>query len=1052
MKKYHIFFIMFISCIPWSWGRQQHEEIFKLYTSKDGLPQQIIYTSLQDSRGFMWFGTQDGLVRFDGTEFKVFKNNPKNPHSLSSNFVNALIEDQQGRLWIGTEGGGISLFDPKSQQFERLNSLHRFQEEKYLYINALLQNSNGLVWLATNGGLLAYDPQTKNWQQYLRGQKILCLQEGEAVWAGTDQGLWQKNPEQQVFEAAFPEVFGQLKVYSLFAGQPFGFLAGTSSGLKKIHLENKQVQDFHFEGLDFPPMRVDCISGADWNGDGYMNELWVGTYGKLYRFIPESNQHVLSYRQAITTYYEGDDIYSLYQDRQGGIWAGIAGGGLAYFSQYRTKFKSWLPGDGDLQKTDNLVFGFLPEEDSILWLATTGGLVRYNLYQNKIKRYHKEQKEKHGLAANQVRFVHRDKKDRLWVSGWGLGLNLYLPEQDSFKTYMPDPSVAYSLPDADIMKIREAPDGLLWLATNSKGLIKFDPETEKFEPVPIMINGQPLQHSRQAYIDSQYRIWIGSNYGIICYRPEDGSVKHYPYNEQDSTTVSHKRVFCYQEDHKGNLWIATYSGLNYFNVKTGKTTRYYEQEGFPNDYVYDLVLDSQGRVWMTTNYGITCFDPESKKFRNYTREDGLQDNEFNGGALYKDKKGRIYAGGINGFSIFQPEALESNPVRPKVVFTKFELFNQEVKPEENSVLNQHISFQPKVVLDYKQSVLTIHYAALDYVAPNKLRYQYKLEGYDEQWRPVTEQTQTTYTNLDPGTYTFQVKAANSDGLWNSEPSKLTIIVLPPWYLSTGFKITACTGIILLILGLIQLRTFFLRRENNRLEQVVAQQTEELKKKNQELSSSNSLLLHQNEQIKRLVGEMNHRVKNNLQVLGSIFEFQYLQTSDTLTRGVLEEGRGRVQTMLLLHQKLYEVNDSKQIELKNYFEEIAGFLLHTLPPQEQVTHHQQLQEIVIDVEKALPLGLIYNELLTNAIKHGSKRNRETCIETELYINESQQLQLKVRDNGEGLPSSFSEENTSFGFSLIQTFVQQLAGDIQWRNEQGAVFELSIPLVTEVSSEY
>ena len=781
---------------------------FHHLTSRDGLSQSQVFCILQDHRGYMWFGTRDGLNRYDGYGFKTYRHDPQDPDSLSDHYVYVLYEDSQGILWIGTRGG-LNRFDPATEQFSHYRA--GAKQDNGLSGNTVtsLAGDGTSLWVGmSDGGLNKLDVSTGRvtWYQHNPDDKtsissntiwsLLCDSQGR-LWVGTEMtGFNRLDPGADGFTR-----------YQSQPGQT-GVLPGTVWSL----FEDR-------EGI-----------------------LWVGTHSGLQLFDPESGR--------FTNYiHDPEDANSIglgrvqiiREDSKGSLWIGTMGGGLNRFDRKTETFVQYTRRFGDpLSLSHNSVWSLHEDRTGLLWVGTFGGGV--NRVDTDGSQFgHTTRNGEEGLSSNVVTCFYEDARGVLWIGTFGGGLNRLDPD-GSYRHYLPDTNDPTSIADDVIFDIEEDDTGALWLGTFHSGLERLDPKTGIFTHYPPdPQNGDSLADSevRSIYRDQEGSLWLGLVYGGVdrMWLDRPGVFEHHQNDPSDAQSLSHNSVivirgnpsnpiqpmwigtwgeglnrmepskpgrftvyrndpadpnslsnnviFAIRDGGDGVLWVGTSGGLNRMDVTQGTFRSWHLRDGMPNEVVYGILGDGNGFLWLSTNKGLSRFDPNSFSFRNYTVHDGLQGDEFKPGSALRARDGRLFFGGLDGFNAFFPDQIQPDEAQPQVVITEFLLNNQPVltrKRDPNSPLKRSIWATDQIRLDYRQTVFGFDFAGLHYDAPEKNRYRYRLKGFNDSWTEVdAHQRRATYTHLDPATYTFEILASNKDNVWSNHGKSVQVTVeSPPW--------------------------------------------------------------------------------------------------------------------------------------------------------------------------------------------------------------------------------------------------------------------------------
>jgi ligand-binding sensor domain-containing protein/serine phosphatase RsbU (regulator of sigma subunit) len=737
----------------------QSRASFNHITIEDGLSQSSVTCILQDRNGFMWFGTQDGLNRFDGYKFKVFKNNPADTTSLTENFIFSIYEDTSATLYIETISGTLHKYDPRIESFQVvIKDSINLERAKVNTIGAMLMESSGLVWtggLSSGTGLTRLDKKTGETKVF-------------------------KNEPSNTFSLSDNKVFSILRDRS-------GYLwVATSNGLDK--LDESTGKFIHYRNNPDEPNSLSDNSVWPLYEDsrGY---IWIGTrYGGLNRFDPKSNTFI-NYKNDPNdpTSLNDNYVWSIYEDRGGLIWVGTNTNGINYFNPSLQVFEQYNNDPENKNSlSDDVVYSIISDRNGKYWIGTkNGGLNNFDYNNKKFTHYKINPSNTNSLLSNSIESLMEDKSGIIWIGHFSSGLDAYDPKGGSFTHYTHNPSDPNSISDNSIYALAEDNEGNIWIGTNAGGLNKLDRKTNKISHYRYKENDPNTISSDVTWslaFDERENLWVGTfGGGVSVLDLESQTFEHYKNNPSDTTSLINNSVTRIIKDSKGNMWIGTTSGLSKFINSTNKFKNYDESDGLANNTILGLVEDNTGYLWISTNNGLSRFNPRTEKFRNYFYQDGLQGNEFNQNAFAKDSKtGRLLFGGSNGFNVFDPKDIRENSYIPPVAFTDYIRYNTDDE-EGKPIFEKGISARDSVLLTYKDNIVTLQFAALSYYNNYENQYRYKLDGFNENWIQLGNNHTITFTNLSPDDYVLRVIGSNNDGVWNEEGASLFIEVTPPWW-------------------------------------------------------------------------------------------------------------------------------------------------------------------------------------------------------------------------------------------------------------------------------
>ncbi|MGF1671348.1 MAG: two-component regulator propeller domain-containing protein [Balneolaceae bacterium] len=818
---------MGFSLVPSLLSAQDESIRFGSLTTEQGLSQSTVNEILQDSRGFLWFATDDGLNRYDGYNFIVYRNKPGDKSSISANMITAILEDQQGNLWVGTNGGGLNRFNRKTETFERfLSHPDSAKTISSNNITALYQDFTGVILIGTNSGLSIYEPANKRFSRYssdndsgidLKKSHITDVLKDNSgmIWFGTQRsGLYRFDRFENSFEKFNNGDGSGLTdnwIINLFLDKDNTLWVGTQNGgLHKLNSDRKSFENFRRKGSGRQSLSYNWILSMY---EDLYGGFWIGTMNGLTLFDRESNtfRDIGSGRGSLLT---NHSITSLLEDKSGVIWIGTKDGGLNKFVRTTESFRVYQHEPGNPESiSENNVWAILEDRNSNVWIGTHGGgLNRIDSETKKVTRYSFGSDPEKSISDNFVNALLEDTEGNIWA-GTINGLDKIDQTTGRITSFINEPDNPNSISGNIITSLYQDRNDIIWIGTLNNGLTAYDPMDESFRQFKHDPNDPDgISHNRvwTMFEDNQGNFWVGTHgVGLNRYDRVREKFHHYIHDVSNPESISNNFVNFVYQTKKGELWIGTLNGLNRYDYETEAFIRYGVENGLPNNVIYGIVEDDRGHLWLSTNNGIADFDPEKKTVRVYDRGDGLPGNEYRFGAYHKGKSGNLYFGGVDGAVVFEPDSIRDNPFKPPVVFTDFQIFNRPVPIADSSVLKKSITETDSIILNYDQSVFSFQFAGLHYAAPSQNQYAYMLEGFEDNWQYVGSRRFTSYTNLDPGEYVFRVRASNKDGVWNEEGRSLNITITPPFWKTwwaTIFYIFAGTGVFLLILN------FFNRRE------------------------------------------------------------------------------------------------------------------------------------------------------------------------------------------------------------------------------------------------
>jgi len=994
--------------------------LFHTFTTADGLSQNSVATMLQDRRGFLWLGTQDGLNRFDGAGFQVFRNDPQHPGGLSSNYILSLAQDHQGNIWVGTGGGGLCQYNPVSGKFRvfrtKPNEPGRIADN---FVRVVFCDREGRIWVGTEEGLHRFEKNGKitgriqhraSDQAEVRRNSIRVITQAAdgTLWVGTGEGLVSQLDPRTNQLVPHSRWQSASAITSLFPDAEGGLWVGTEAdGVVHLGSRNEAPQVFRADPTRLGSLPSNNVRTLLLDKRG---TLWVGTAMGLSRYRAQDKAFdTFHHVQYDARSLPGDVVQSLFEDRAGLLWVGTENG-LSSFDSQPAVFASYpisSRGGGPL-------WAVFEDEAGRAWVGTESeGLVCYDPRTGERRAFRHDPKDPGSLSEDFVRALWLDRRGRLWVGTQSQGLNCLEPGSTRFRHFRHDPDDATSISDDFIRALYEDAQGRLWIGTEH-GLNRYDTATGKFtryqhDPQnPTSLSNNFVRVIRQ---DRNGQLWVGTGGGLCQFDPQAGTFRAYLANNRQANTLSSNFVRSILEDQRGTLWVGTEGGglCRLDDRKTGKFTTFREPQGLPNDVVYALLEDPKGNLWLATNKGVASFEPHTKQFHNFDTRDGLVQDEFNAGAYYCGQSGRFYFGGVSGLVVFRPGEVRFNNTPPPVVLTNFRKFNEAVDLDTVITERRVIRLSPR---DY---FFSLEFAALNYRRPDKNRYMYQLENFDPSWVSAGTRREATYTNLGPGTYTFRVRATNNDGVWNQAGTALTIVVEPPWYQTWWFRVLGSWGVFGVLFFAYRVRV----RQLLAMERVRHGIARDLHDDMGSTLSSISIL----SQLAR-----DHQQHQRHEQASRLLE----QIGDS-SRRMLDAMDDIVWAINPAHDSLDDVT----ARMRRFASEVLesrgiDFTFRVAP---------SVQGLRLDMQARREFFLLFKEAVNNLAKYA--KAQEAAIN---LAYERSRLILKVEDDGVGFDPNAPAQGGGNGMVNMRARAAALKGTltIQTAPGQGTKLELSIPL--------
>jgi signal transduction histidine kinase/ligand-binding sensor domain-containing protein/CheY-like chemotaxis protein len=1025
---------------------------FKHYSTNQGLSQSWVRTIYQDSIGYLWFGTADGLNRFDGMEFKIYRPEFSAKNSLGNAAINQIKYKNTLEMWVATERG-IYIYNRINDSFKP------FKFFKQLNVSSIVTDKSGNSWFGTNNGLYCFNPSDSSVQNFKNDPSnnatisnnavhVIYIDSKQNIWIGTDNGLNKLNTSgiiQRYYHKSDNET-PNTNIIQCITEDKFGRIwVGTrqrSLDIIRPEITNPQADPYIFvmKGSPFA-IHVDT-----------KNTLWICEGAgqgldllDLNAFVPGTNPKISHYYKIpeIEWSLSDNSIVSIFEDKDHNIWLGSFGGGINFYSDRSKKFnihKQLM----DLSKSisNNYVNCFL-EEEKYLWIGTEGGLNRLNKKTGIYDHFY-ALKDKTNLTGSAIYALLKDSRGNLWYGAWAGGLNKFNYKTEKFQSYLADGKPG-SIKNNNVFSICEDRKGNLWIGSVGGGLNLFHYETGKFssfmhEPGnQNSIRSNTINHIIEARDGD---LFISAFTSLEQFNYKTKTFRHYVFDPGDPNSLSDGFTIAVFEDSQNHIWVATSMGLNLLNRDKGTFTHYTKQQGLPGNFICGIQEDAHHNLWISTNNGLSKFIngalvPNETVFKNYTYDDGLPGNEFSVHSSYKNKDGKMYFGLTTGFIYFYPNDIKNDPLVPDITITDFQLLNMEKNQQLQEIINSLNSRASRDLhLTYKQSDFIIKYAGLNYLTPTKNKYKYMLDGYEKIWHDVGNKREATYTNIQPGTYIFKVIGSNSDGIWASKTATLRIIIHPPWWGTLFFKAFLALFFVLIIFTGYWLRFRLVESQKLKLEHTVASRTDELVKMNSlleqrqdEISIQNEELSQHRNNLEKLVekrtselelakrkaeesdklksaflANMGHEIRTPM---NAIVGFASLLNSDEFTenekRTFIETINNNSEALLVLIDDILDISliESNQLKLTKQKFDVAHILTelesyYLLKNKKNIQIRFETNQFMILDNDPIRFRQIVSNLINNAIKYTDKGH----IHFGYEILEKD-IRFYVKDTGIGL---------------------------------------------------
>lgn len=983
---------------------QQNNNRFKYLTINEGLSQNTVVSIVQDSLGFIWFGTLDGLNRFDGYTIKSYFNNFSDKSSISSNKITTLTVDHRGNIWIGTRNG-LNKYSQKTGKFSRIkldsNTLDNLSKH---YINAIFEDSERNILIGTKSGLyIRFEGEIQfnrvplnNVNSILDDYQVSSIIQDKSgsIWLGTNSGLAIYDINEniaKIIENSDLRSLGNVLALCEYSdakiwvgSQKKGLLIfDTKTGIVKQNFRNVAA-------FSSPSQNQIKQIYNDKNGN-----TWFATWEGLHSFNEKEKKLSSFTNKNEIGALNNNAINCVMQDKSGIIWVGTSFGGVNYFAPNMDNFKLVNISKG---LSNNIISSFAEDNTGNIWVGTIGGGI------NKI--------DVEGRVLEQISTVNSTIKsdlirslaandNYLWIGYWDNYLSRYNMLDGTFKHYNLR-NLEFDISDGNsVRSIFISKDNSVWLGTSHSGLIKFSPTGEVKQFSPNSDNPLLGNNTKKMFYDKKGDFWVLNKHGLNRYDEINKTFKQYYFEKNDP--MNNSEMMNVYVDNSNIFWIGTYgNGLIKLNVETMKYENYSPKSNLSGNVIYGILSDEDGLLWLSTNNGLARFNPSTGKSTNFNVENGLQSNEFNDNAFLKSSNGALFFGGIAGINIFKPSAIKKNTFVPPIEITNISLLNSSIGKSD------HLSRikDKKLVLDYSENDFSIEFAALSYLLPERNLYAYKLEPANDNWININTRRELTFTNLEPGNYTLRIKGSNNDGIWNETGTRLSITVLPPFWMTWWFR----TLSVLLIIGIIATIIFIKVNELLRVEKlrikIASDLHDDVGASLTKITMNAGLLDYETEESK---------IKNRTQNLIELSQ-NVISTMSDIVWSI--DARNDTIGDMIDRMKNFSLNlaSEKGIEV--------NFNIVSPNPNRKV-----------NINKRQNFYLIYKEAFHNAVKYAETSSIDVKISS--LKNE---LNFELADNGIGLPKENRRKGN--GIRNMKMRAERINADLKFLNENGLTIRLNV----------
>lgn len=1013
---------------------------FRKYSVTDGLSQNVIYSVNQDRKGFIWICTQQGLNRFDGREFRNYRNNPEDDKSIINDLIYSSYVSKTGRIWFGSINGGFMEYNDEENNFRNYKipaGDELSQSKKFVFDFAEVRS--GELYISVFGaGLYKFLPEKKTFSKTdipfiknfdLKKTTKLLTDNESNLWIGTwENGIYKYNTENDKLENFSAgnnrHSISNNRIRFIFEDSNFRIWTGTQDGLNLFDPDRGTFKLILPElENELPDFKNTFTSMEEDKNGGY----WIGTSssGIIYYDSVNNEYSVIESKEDNPDSLSGNSIMHLFNDRSNVMWVGTYDDGLNKTDCERKKFFNF----GDVlkeQKKKISVLSICIDKYDRLFIGTAyEDLISVNLKTGEVSKYPIYLDGEELPSRQTITCLHIDCNDNMY----------FCLHTKGFFKYNEDPEKAehYNYPDAGsectVFSMADHDENNLWVGTREYGLLLFNKHTRIFRKLSELkyIKGKPESEEIKVLLrDSKGNLWIGTDVGgLSCLDFEKKIIRNYRNKAGDKSTISEDYITSLCEDDNGNIWAGTINrGLNKFLRKTNSFKRYSAENGLPDNTVRAIEKDNSGNIWISTNNGITRFNPEKETFRNYEQGDGLQSKEFNDRSSYRSEDGMLFFGGINGINFFRPEEIKDNPYLPEIALTDFKLFNHSVKnSEDNPFLKKSITETEEINLSYRESVISFEFASLIFNNISKNKYAYKLEGFDKSWTYCGSRMFATYTSIEPGNYVFRVKGSNNDDLWNEEGTSVKISISPPFWKTIWFK--SLSGAALAgLTGLAYSRKLNKMKEEKKFQ-------EEFTKR---------LLESREEERKKISSGLHNTIAHGILITKNKAEIALKNMNDTskMTDALKQISELTSSTLNDLRSITYNLHPH-QLERLGLTKAIKSIINNVEKSTEiRFTAYIENLDKLFSPDLEINIYRIVQECLNNIIKHSKA--------TESHVNISKKedvIEIFISDNGIGIGKDAVK---GIGMTELNERVKLYDGSINIESEhdRGTILKILIPI--------
>lgn len=1042
---------------------------FNYLTVNDGLSSNRIRCIYKDSKDYLWMGTDVGLDKYDSYQVKKYRHDDNMPGTISSDILTCIYEDIHKNLWFGTYEG-LNLYDRSGDRFQifkkRNNDTSSLNSN---CITGIVEDKKGNLWVVTDGSCLnKWNPENRTFVRYqfevqrhnlsVRPSKMAAVDSKGYIWVGSlSPGILRFDPEKGTFKK-FDDLsvkFRDFSYKSLYIDKLDKIWVATDGiGFFSYDPSLNKFEHFNVQG-DGKGTNLNFVLDIIPENDRYL--LLAVDQGGINRFDKDSKTfEYIMYDNSNDDGLNNNGIWCFHRDREGVLWVGTSGGGVNYFNPKKERFKLFTHNSNNPRSLSyNFVGSLFEDHEGMIWIGTDGGgLNVYNPQTGNFEIFKNDPADPYSISGNVIRGIAEDKNNDIWIGTWDAGLDRYDRKTGHFIRYLPDPEDSSSISNKTIWDLFIDHKNQLWISIYNIGIDLFDVKKgviKRFRSNPDRPGSISGSNCWFYFEDNKGRMWICTQSGLDLYDETKDSFKVMHFPDDD--------IGAFYIDRDGYMLVGSNTKGLFMCSDDGTILRTYDTKNIlPNNRIHAITQDSEGDIWISTNSGLSRLNTRIQFIKNYTKEDGLQGNQFYQQSFLKTRKGDLYFGGYNGLNSFCPDSLKDNTFIPPVYITDFQIFNKPVTyGAAGSQFPTYISEAKEIRLNWKQSVFSFSFAAINYMHPEKSQYSYIMENFEKEWNySDASRRYVTYTNLDPGEYTFRVRATNDDGVWNNEGVSLRIIIMPPWWKMWWFRIIVISVVLLLFTTIILSRIRQLKNQKLLLEKKVEEKTAELNDLNASKDKFFSIIAHDLKNPFNTIIGFSEMMKESIRLNDSVTFYEYAVMINTAA----------VQTLKLLENLLEWANSQRDklsfVPLPVNLNEVIKdefMMLEEMALGKNIRLESHVEDTLSIIADKNMLKTILRNLITNALKF----TRRGGIVTVNTVTHKDYLEVSVSDNGIGMtketmaslfridanPSTRGTDNekgTGLGLFLCKEFVEKHKGRIWVESEpdKGSTFKFLLPI--------